>query len=1072
MSAARRNLPSLAIRRPIGTLALASVVVVVGLFSLSRLPLDLLPQIIYPQVRANVNYPGVAPEVMEEQVTRILETALAPTENVIRLESETSEGRAAVNLHFRYGTDVNFALQDASKNLDRARAQLPRDIDPPTIFKFDPSQIPVFEAGFSSSARSLVDLRNWVDLRLRPQLLTIEGVASVDIAGGLVREIHVTLDQERLGSYGLTVSGVLATLRDENLDVAAGNVSSPEFEIIGKTEGKFRTVDDIRAVLLPVPGIQRRIPLSEIATIEDTHRDQRIFSRLDGVPAVKIAVRKQPDANTVRVAGELGRRLEQLAEARFIPDDIEYQIIADQSFFIRNSVAGVRNAALVGASLAMIIVLLFLGSLRKTFIIGLAIPIAVLAAFLMMGLGNLTLNIMSLGGLALGVGMLVDNSIVMLENIFRHRARGTKDPEEAAHAGSAEVTSAVIASTMTSLAAVVPFLLITGLAALIFKELVLTIAFAIAASLGAALTLVPMLAAQLAKVRFESGLDRSLPIRLMGRGIENLTGWYRSVAERAVKRRAIVVTAAFALLGGVWFLTRGLPDEFLPAVDDGNLSVNIRMPAGTSPERTNDLTLEMEELVRTMPYVRHIFATAGGFMWGASTVQRTGRGSVDVILVPRRQRPDMPAGVWVAALQEKIDSVGVPGARIFVRPPRIRGLRTSAAGSDVAISIQGDDLAELQRISEEVIARIRGIHGLEAVQPSAEEASPQLSIVVERERAAQLGLNVAMVGQTVRTALDGAVPTRFTDGAYEYDIRVRLPREQFQSAEALGNIALFPGRDRPVYLRDVATVSLQSGPTSILRENQNRQLRITGDVNDALSNVGTVNREIRARLGDLDLPDNYALIYGGEEEAIKENQRNLAIVIALAVFLVFVVMAVQYESLANPLVILFSIPLSLVGVGLILWLTGTPLSAPVMLGVVLLAGIVVNNAIVLVEYIEIVRREQNLSREAAVVEAGVLRLRPVLMTTLTTVLGMSPLALGIGEGGELMRPLAITVVGGLSLSAVLTLLVVPSVYLIVTGAAERIQRFLVGGVPELGQEPETSAEAPVPAVARNRLADA
>ncbi|MGH7530025.1 MAG: efflux RND transporter permease subunit, partial [Gemmatimonadales bacterium] len=533
------SLPSHAIRRPIGTIALWSVVVVLGLFYVARLPLDLLPEIVYPQIRANVNYSGVAPEVMEEQVTKVLEAALATTENLVRLESETEEGRTGVNLHFRYGTDINFALQDASKNLDRARARLPEDADPPTIFKFDPSQSPVYEVAFSSASRTPVDLRDWVDLRLRPQLYTVEGIASVDVSGGLVREIRVTLDQERLRSYGLAVADVLQALRDANQDVAAGNVTSPSFELVGKTEGKFQSVQDIRNVLLPVAGTGQRIPLSEVAEVEDLHQEQRLWVRLDGVPAVKLSVRKQPDANTLEVARGVGRRLEQLGPrgSRFIPPDIRYEVISDQSFFISSAVKGVRDAAIIGGTLAMLVVLLFLGSVRKTVIIGTAIPLAVLAAFFLMGVGNLTLNIMSLGGLALGVGMLIDNAIVMLENIFRHRQMGTGDPAAAAHRGAGEVTSAVVASTATSLAAVVPFLLISGLAALIFRELILTISFAMLASLGTALTLVPMLAAQLGKVQRTSGLERSRIIRGFDATVERVRRWYRGAARWAVARR-------------------------------------------------------------------------------------------------------------------------------------------------------------------------------------------------------------------------------------------------------------------------------------------------------------------------------------------------------------------------------------------------------------------------------------------------------------------------------------------------------------------------------------------------------
>jgi multidrug efflux pump subunit AcrB len=407
----------------------------------------------------------------------------------------------------------------------------------------------------------------------------------------------------------------------------------------------------------------------------------------------------------------------------------------------------------------------------------------------------------------------------------------------------------------------------------------------------------------------------------------------------------------------------------------------------------------------------------------------------------------MPASRWVAVMQRKIAEQAIPGAQLFVRPPRIRGLRTNIAGSDVAVSIQGDDLAELQRLGTEVQRRMRPIRGLSGVELSTEEASPQLSIEIDRQRAADLGLDAAQVGQTVRTALDGTIVTRFAESNNEYDIRVRLPRESFTSPEDLGSIALFPGRDQPIYLRDVANVRMGTGPTTILRVNQNRQLRVTGDVDDQVASVGQVTAKVRAALADLELPEGYALIYGGEERAIQENQRNLTIVTLLAIFLVFVVMAIQYESVSDPLAIMFSIPLALVGVGLMLWITRTPLSAPVLLGVILLAGIVVNNAILLVQYIEIARREKGLPVEQAVIEAGAARLRPILMTTTTTVCGMLPLALGLGEGSELMQPLAIAVVGGLTVSTLLTLVVVPCAYLAVQQGAAALRRLVIGGRP-------------------------
>ncbi|HEX5726505.1 MAG TPA: efflux RND transporter permease subunit, partial [Longimicrobiaceae bacterium] len=1045
-----RNLSSWAIRRPIGTLMLSSVIVVVGLFFLGRLPLDLLPSIVYPQVRASVGNPGVDPEVMEETIAKRLEAALAVTEGVTRIESEVQEGRVGVNLYFDFGTDVDFALQDASKNLDRVRSQLPEEATEPTIFKFDPSQMPIYEAAFSSGQRTLIELRDWVEYQLRPQLLTVPGVASVDVSGGLQREVQVVLDQERLRSYGLTVSQVIDALRAENQDVAAGRVSSPTREVVGRTEGKYANVDDIRATVLTLRD-GARVPLTEVAAVRDTNREQRLFSRLDGVPAIRVSIRKQPDANTVDVAQGVDDKLRHLARTRFVPADVRYRTTEDQSGFIQNAVKSVSDAAIGGALLSMLVVLFFLGSLRKTFVIVLSIPLALLATFALMGMSGLTLNIMSLGGLALGTGLLLDNAIVMLENIFRRREEGIADPDEAAHEGAAEVQSAVVASTTTNLAAVVPFLLVSGLSALIFRELILTISFAILASLPVALTLVPMLAAKLSRLRFSSGIGRTRPLRAFDAGVNWLRGRYRGAAAFTLRWRWAVLAAAVLALVGSWSLTRGLGSEFLPQVDDGGVSVGIGLPPGSTPQETNRIALEIEEMVREMPHVEHILASAGGGAFGGSTVEQGGRGSLNVRLSPPGER-GMSADAWVQQLQAKINERGFAGARIFVRPPRIRGLRTNSSNTDVAVTIQGDDLQELQRIADEVAARIRDVPGLEGVQPSVDEASPQLSIELDRERAAYLGLNVAAVGQTLRTALDGTVATRYAEGSREYDVRVMFPRERFTSPEDLESVALFPGAagGGPVYLRDVARVRAGLGPTSIQRENQNRILRVSGDVITEVASVGEVNAGIRQRLADLRLPDGYALLYGGEEEAIRENNRQLALVTFLAIFMVFVVLAVQYESLINPFVIILAIPLSLVGVGVALWVTRTPLSAPVLLGVILLAGVVVNNSILLVEYVEEFRKEGHTMEEAAV-EAGAVRLRPILMTTFTAVFGMLPLALGLGEGSELMQPLAVCMVGGVLVSTLLTLFVVPSAYVILNRAGDRVKEFLTG--PTRGPAP-------------------
>ncbi|MCC5825459.1 efflux RND transporter permease subunit, partial [Alkalimonas sp.] len=695
---------SWAIDRPVGTLALASVILVLGLFFIQRLPVDLLPHIEYPQIRVTVNYSGVAPEVMEEQVTRVLERNLASVENLVHIDSRASEGRTNVNLHFSYGTNLDVALQNASRALELARTQLPRDIEPPRLYKFDPSQAPVWQAGFSSPIRNEVDVRDWIENRLTPHLIAIEGVSSVEAAGGLEREVQVVLDQHRLAAYQLTMQDVVQLLAAENLDIAGGWVTSDRFDVMSKTEGRFRSVEDIEQLMLPLPGSDQRIRLREVATVTDSFREQRVFSRLNGVPAVQLSVFKLPEANTVEVVEQVQSAIAQLDRSGFIPADMAVQAINDPAFFIRGAIASVSSAAILGGSLAMLVVWLFLGSLRKSFVIGLSIPIALMATFALMGQGGLTINIISLGGLALGIGLLLDNAIVMLENIFRHNEQLHKAPNRAAKEGSAEVASAVIAGTMTNLAAVVPFLLITGMAALVFREMILTISFAILATLVAALTLVPMLAALLGKVHWQSGLSQSLPVRSFHRLLNQLRHSYGGLLGWVLKARWWVLAATAVAFLGSYQLFQQLGGEFLPPVDDGSVSVRIALPPGTPPQETEAISREVEALLASMPHVETLFALVGGHLSGGIVNERPGVANFRMQLTPASQRPEMTAGQWVSHTQQALQQLSLPGARISVRPPSIRGLRFGRAGADFSVAIVGEDLASLHQVSNQIAA--------------------------------------------------------------------------------------------------------------------------------------------------------------------------------------------------------------------------------------------------------------------------------------------------------------------------------------------------------------------------------
>ncbi len=1039
-----RGLTHAAIRRPVGTLAIASVVFVLGLFFIDRLPVNLLPEIVYPHIRVTVNYPGVAPEVMEEQVTRVLERQLAAAENLSRIYSRASEGRTNVNLIFEYGVNLDHALQDAARLMELARTQLPSDIDPPRLYKFDPSQDAVFEAGFSSSVRTPREVRDWVEHRLAPQLLSLHGVAGGEAAGGLVRELEVIVDQDRLNSYGLNLRDVADALARENLNIAAGQVTSPTFDVMARTDGRFRSAADVATVLLAIPGSDRRIRLDEIADVRDGYREQRLFVRLNGAPATRLSVFKLPEANTVGVVDAVNSTLRRLEASGFIPEDIRFEATRDSAFFIRGSLAAVSTAAILGGALAMLVVLAFLGSLRKSFVIGLSIPLAVLATFALMGVSGLTLNIMSLGGLALGVGLLLDNAIVMLENIARHRDRLGKSDQQAAHEGADEVISAITAGTLTNLAAVAPFLLITGLASLVFRELILTISFAIIASLAAALTLVPMLSARLAGIRFQSGLDRSRAFRAFDAGIDRLVAIYRDALGGILHWRWLVIGLAAASFVGALQVFDRLGTEFLPPVDDGQVTVHMRLPPGTPPARNDAAARAIESEIQTMPHIESVFAMVGGHLSGGVISERPGTANIRVRLTPADQRPDWTAGRWVAELQARLNALDLPGARLTVRPPRIQGLQFGVTGDDLSIGVMGDELVELQTIGRELVALLEGIPGLEGVEIGREDRTPLLGIDIDRERAAALGLSVGDIGRGLRDGVTGTVPTRFATGWAEYDVRVRLPRSDTRDPDALGNLIIHRGPAGPIQLREVAAFRLGESPAHIERENQGRILRVNGSINPELADIGTVMQDVEERLRGMALPEQYSLILGGQWETIQETNRELRLVIALAVFLVFVVLAVQYERLSNPVVIMASAPLALAGVVGLLWLTGTPASAPVFLGVILLIGIVVNNAILLVEYIERGRR-QGLEMREAVLEAGGVRLRPILMTTLTTVAGMLPLALGMGAGADIMQPLALSVVGGLVTAMLLTLFFVPCLYVVVQALVERLTRLLLHG---------------------------
>ena len=1020
------GLAAWSIHHPIGVVMVTLAVMVLGLLALGRLGVDLLPHVIYPEIRVRVIDPGVPANIMEDQVTRQLEEQLAITEDAIFVQSRTSEGRSSVDLSFAYGADIDQALQDASTRLDRAKRFLPDSIDPPVIYKRDPSQQPVAEFVVSSSLRDPVALRSWVDYELSKWFVNLPGVAAAEVGGGLEREITVHADQLRLAGMGMHLLDLSDALKAANVETASGRLVMRQGEISGRTAGRFNSVEEILNLPLRRVGDDETtalVRLSEVARVEDSAEDERLRIRLNDLPGIKLSIQKQPTANTVEVVDHVLARLDELREKRLLPKDIEVHPVDDQARFVRRALDNAIDSALAGALLAMLVVYLFLGSLRRTLIIGSAIPIAILVTFILMSSLGLTLNIMTLGGLALGIGMLVDSTIVMLENIYRHQHAERRDrlASEVSSEAAAEVNSAIVASTTTNLAAVLPFLFIGGLVGLLFRELIFTISAAIVASMMVALTLVPALAGRLSANGdgvLRRGIDRLMQV---------LQERYSRFVALLLKLPWLVPLLFLLIL--LLTLFKLVPEKqvFLPQIDEGRISMSITADRGINLAGMDGLVSRLEEIVRRQPETESLFTQVGGFVFGRSQHEAVNRASIKIALKPYEVR-GISSRAWIERVRKEIREARLPGARVHLWVRGIRGIRLNRGDDDLSIRAKGPELAVLNEIAEEAKQRLGQISGLRNIQYTGEEFTQEISLEVDRQRAASFGLSVEEVGRMLKLALGGEVVTDYLEDDRSIDVRLRLLREDLATPGDVESIIIFSRSDPPVPLRlgEVAEVRLAPTPVTIQRDQQQRMVEISASLGGGLSleqAIGEANRVIE----QMQLPPGYTLYEGGGSEIMQKGREMGMVLLALALFLVLVVMAVQYESLRNPLVIMLSVPFALIGVALGLNWAELPLSMPVWLGLIMLSGIVVNNAIVLVEYIAL-RRGAGLDINGAIVEASRLRLRPILMTTLTTVAGMTPLALALGEGSEMLQPLAVTLVSGLIFSTLVTLLLIPMVY--------------------------------------------
>jgi HAE1 family hydrophobic/amphiphilic exporter-1 len=1023
---------------------ISAVILLLGAMSLSRLPVDLMPEIQYPSITVRVGYAGVGPQEIEELIVRPLEQSLAAVPGLEQINATANEGSGQVRLNFAWGTDLNEAADEVRTRVDRTRGRLPEEADPPSIFKFDSAASPIMGIGVEGDF-DRVTLREMAELDLVPRLERVEGVAAVTVNGGLRRQIHVELSKEKITALDLSVDRVISTLRTENQNVPLGELVEGDTSFLIRSQGQFQSLDQIRDLVIMTRG---GVPvyLRDIADVKDTTEDLRSFTRINGKPGVRMQVSKQSGKNTVQIAAQVKTEIERIN--RDMPA-LHLTLLDDQSKFIERSIAAVREAVYLGAFLVVAIIFTFLRNVRSTLIICVSIPISIVGTFALLYFSGFTLNTMTFGGLALGVGMIVDASIVVLENTFRHMEMG-KPRLQAAIDGSEEVWSAILASTLTHVAVFVPLLFLTGVSSVMFVQLSIVVMFSLSMSLFVAVTVVPVMCSRLLKLPVPVEQRTGLTGRLFTaseRGFQAVENFYRRTLHTALHHRPTVLAGAAAATVAAFLILPTIPAELVPQTDEGQVSVSARLPVGSRIERAEAVALQLESLIQDhVPEAVAIISSAGGggFMGGGSS-----NVNVNVQLTPKDERARSSDRI---ATDLRGVLVGLPGTSITTRASGGNQQLSRALGggnqeSRLAVEIRGEDLTEARRIADDVLAVLRTTPGIANPQIGREEGRPELTIRVDRPKAALLGLSVSSVANTIRTNIGGSQAAMFREKGKEFPIIVRLREEDRDRVESVNDVLISTPAGQVLQARNLLDLRPQTGPTQIDRKNQQRLMRVNAELEDGVA-LGEGVRAVQARLPQIPRPPEFQVGFGNEVEQQATAFAQLQVLLILGVLLVYAVMASQYESLRDPFIVMFSVPVAAIGVVAALKLTSTSFSLQAYIGVIMLAGIVVSNAILLVDYTNILRRRDGLPLREAVELAGRTRLRPILMTTLTTILGLVPMSLAIGEGSELQAPLARVVIGGLTASTLVTLVLVPAVYTLFEEGLSGLRRGAAQSHPE------------------------
>ncbi len=1022
-----------AIDHPVTVLMASLAATVFGLVALGRLPLNLLPDITYPTLTLETALPDASPEEVERLLTQPLEEAVGVVAGLRRVRSRSAPGRSQITLEFAWSTDMDYASLDVREKIDMM--ELPDDAGAPVLLRFDPGLDPILRLGVfleEGAAQNLTALRDVAERHLKKELESLEGVAAVRVHGGLEEEIQVDVEGRRLAAMGLTIAQVGGALQRQNVNASGGRLRDRDSEYLVRSLNEFESLEDIEQTVVSVAD-GRLVRVADVATVTRGHRERQVMTLVGPVEAVEVAVFKEGDANTVTVARRVKRHLERIA-ADQLPPGVATQVWFNQSNYIAASVREVQSNALLGGLLAVLVLWLFLRHWRSTATIALSIPLSIVATFVLMRRFGVTLNIMSLGGLALGVGMLVDNSIVVLEAIGRRREAGAT-PAEAAYQGASAVGQAVIASTFTTIAVFLPIVFVEGIAGQLFRDLSLTVTASLLVSLVVALTVIPAVAGYQRRAGLGEARERRLaagesvedpdaggsrtPAAGNARGGRWALGYERGLRGLLRRPGRVVLALAVVLIGTGWIGAR-LGFELIPELSQGEFHFDVEFQDGTPLETTAARVARATREVAADPRLRVMFARLGeAERVGGADEQNPARAQLGFAIADPGNRS------MERQLIEDIRGVlaQVPGARIAFSRPTYFSFK-----KPIEVYVFGYDLEELAGVARQVAARLQGIDGLKDVELSLELGSPEVQVRFDRQRLASLGVGLAEAAEALRRQVHGEVVTRFKERDRRLDVRVRERADGGMELEAVPELVVSEVEGVPVVLASVADVGMARGPAEIERLDQQRAALVTANLSGR--DLGSVSRDIRRVLKEVPMPAHVSAGLGGQNEELETSFRSLALAVALAVLLVYMVLASQFESLLHPLVIMCTVPLGAVGAVWALGLTRTPVSVVVLVGGIMLAGIVVNNAIVLIDTVNR-RRRDGATKLDAVVEGARTRLRPILMTTATTILGLAPMAFGLGEGAEIRAPMATAVIGGLLVSTALTLVVIPVLYAVI-----------------------------------------